>query len=252
MIKMLLFDLDDTLLNSEKIISDRTYKAVVRAYDSGIKIGYVTARSRWSGRRIIDGLPADAVAYCSGAQVYCNDKLVFESYIPGKKAVNLLDGFKKEYPERRYFTIFEPYSYISGGDLWKDGTPCDEQENDIRDKYGYQRIVFLDTYEADICSMADADVDCIKSRYGGLVVTAPNVNKGHAVNVIASCFGFENSDIVAFGDDTSDFPMLRASGTGVAMENAVYEVKSVADYITDSHDEDGVGKWIEKHILNEV
>ncbi len=54
---------------------------------------------------------------------------------------------------------------------------------------------------------------------------------------------------MSFGDDTSDFSMLRVSGIGVAMKNAVYEVKSVADYITDSYNQDGVAKWIEKHIL---
>jgi hypothetical protein len=248
-IEMLLFDLDDTLLNSNKGISKRTYDAVIKPYKSGIKIGYITARSRWSGSRIIEGLPADAVAYCSGAMVYCEDALVFEASIPGEKGVKLLDRFIKRYPGRRYFTIFEPYSHISGGELWKDGSPCEEPYDEVRGKNGYQRIVFLDTSEFEICSMADINIDCIKSRYGGLVVTPPNVNKGHAVDIIASHFGLDKSEIVAFGDDTSDFPMLRASGTGVAMGNAVYEVKSVADYITDSHDEDGIGKWIEKHIL---
>ena len=100
-----------------------------------------------------------------------------------------------------------------------------------------------------MCNKKADDVIYLKSRYGGLVVTPGNVSKGNAVKSMASYFGINTENIVSFGDDTSDFSMLRVSGIGVAMKNAVYEVKSVADYITDSYNQDGVAKWIEKHIL---
>jgi len=61
--------------------------------------------------------------------------------------------------------------------------------------------------------------------------------------------GISLADIVSFGDDLNDREMLQICGTGVAVSNAIQEVKEVADEVTLSNDEDGVAVWIEKHIL---
>ncbi|MDE6673634.1 MAG: HAD hydrolase family protein [Acetatifactor sp.] len=57
------------------------------------------------------------------------------------------------------------------------------------------------------------------------------------------------SDIVSFGDDINDMEMLQICGIGVAVSNAVMDVKAVADCVTLSNDEDGVADWLEKNIL---
>ena len=249
MIKMILFDLDDTLFDSDKSVSDRTRNAIEQAHNSGIKIGYVTARSQWSVGNLLNDLPMDAIAFYSGTSIFCGNKLIFESSISGKFGKLFLDQFSDMYPKRGYMSIFEPYSYVAGRELWKNGSPCDEKAEDVSGKYGYQRIVLFNTTFEDFSVQQTDDVTYLKSRYGGLVVTPGNVSKGNAVKSIASYFSINIENIVSFGDDTSDFSMLRVSGIGVAMKNAVYEVKSVADYITDSYNQDGVAKWIEKHIL---
>lgn len=245
---MMLFDLDDTLFDSNKLVSKRARDAIMQTYAAGIKIGYVTARSRWSVGNLLDGLPMDAIAYYSGAFIFCENKLIYESSITGKRGKFYLDQFEKVYPDRGYMSIFEPYSYVSGGELWKNGAPCDEKEEDVSGKLGYQRIVFFNTTIDEFSIPPADDIAYLRSRYGGLVVTPREVAKGNAVRIIAAHFGIDIGDVVSFGDDTSDFSMLRVSGIGVAMKNAVYEVKSVADYITDSYNNDGVAKWIEKYV----
>lgn len=249
MIKMLLFDLDDTLFDSNKVVSKRTRQAILQAHDLGIKIGYNTARSRWSVGNLLDGLPLDAIAFYSGALIFCDNNLIFGSSIPEKQGKKLLNQFSELYPDRGYMSIFEPYSYVTGGKLWKNGAPCNEQVKDIIQEYGYQRIILFNTALNDFFVPPSVDISYLRSRYGGMVITPGDVSKGNAVKSIASYFGISLDSIVSFGDDTSDFSMLRVSGTGVAMKNAVYEVKSVADYITDSHNNEGIAKWIEKHIL---
>lgn len=57
------------------------------------------------------------------------------------------------------------------------------------------------------------------------------------------------SEIVAFGDDLNDIDMLTECGYGIAVDNAVQEVKKIADFICESNDNDGVAKYIEKYIL---
>ena len=61
-------------------------------------------------------------------------------------------------------------------------------------------------------------------------------------------FGISTAGILAFGDDYNDIEMLKNAGIGVAVGNAIDEVKAVADYICDTNDNDGVAKWVEENI----
>ena len=55
---------------------------------------------------------------------------------------------------------------------------------------------------------------------------------------------------MACGDEGNDYSMVKAAGLGVAMENGIDKVKAIADYVTDTNDNDGVAKAIEKFVLN--
>ena len=55
--------------------------------------------------------------------------------------------------------------------------------------------------------------------------------------------------LVAFGDDMNDLEMIKNCGTGVAVENALDEIKNVAKYICGTNNDDGVAKWLEKYML---
>ena len=73
--------------------------------------------------------------------------------------------------------------------------------------------------------------------------------KSKATAALAEHWGIKASEIVAFGDDLIDIDILEWSGVGVAMGNALGEVKAVADYICDTNENDGVAKWIEENVL---
>lgn len=62
---------------------------------------------------------------------------------------------------------------------------------------------------------------------------------------------FDMEEIVAFGDDYNDIEMLRACGTGVAVGNALAEVKQAADEVCLTNEEDGVALWLTEHVLRE-
>lgn len=70
--------------------------------------------------------------------------------------------------------------------------------------------------------------------------TARGVDKGAALADLAEARGWAVTDSVAFGDNGNDLPMLRIAGLGVAMGNAIPEVREAADRITASHDEEGI------------
>jgi Cof subfamily protein (haloacid dehalogenase superfamily) len=71
-----------------------------------------------------------------------------------------------------------------------------------------------------------------------------NAHKGNAIRQLAEHLGLDMSQVLAFGDGSNDITMLKEAGIGVCMENGLDSVKAVADYITDSCDEDGVAKAI--------
>jgi hydroxymethylpyrimidine pyrophosphatase-like HAD family hydrolase len=73
--------------------------------------------------------------------------------------------------------------------------------------------------------------------------------KWNAVKAISEYYQISTDEFAAFGDDYIDLEMLQKCGTGVAVNNAVEEVRSAAEYICGSNDNDGAAKWIEEHIL---
>lgn len=73
--------------------------------------------------------------------------------------------------------------------------------------------------------------------------------KVQAVRESAKILNLSLNEIVAFGDDKNDMEMLRMCGIGVAVDNAISDVKDIADSVTLSNDEDGVAEWLEKNVL---
>ena len=71
-------------------------------------------------------------------------------------------------------------------------------------------------------------------------VTVLGCDKGDAIKNVAATLGVSQDDVFAFGDGVNDQPMLRAAGHGVAMGNAVDELKAIADYVTTDIDKDGI------------
>jgi hydroxymethylpyrimidine pyrophosphatase-like HAD family hydrolase len=76
-----------------------------------------------------------------------------------------------------------------------------------------------------------------------------SATKEKAIEALCSHLGFKTEEIAAFGDDFNDIGMLTLCGRGLAMKNAIQEVKDCADEICLSNEEDGVARWIEKNIL---
>jgi hydroxymethylpyrimidine pyrophosphatase-like HAD family hydrolase len=73
--------------------------------------------------------------------------------------------------------------------------------------------------------------------------------KKYSVAEVCCQLGFSMGEVVAFGDDHNDIEMLRECGVGVAVSNAIDECKTVADFVCDDCDNDGVAKWIDENFM---
>jgi len=93
------------------------------------------------------------------------------------------------------------------------------------------------------------NIDIIDSGFNFVEIVPRGVNKGTALKLVSDMLKIEQKDIIAFGDNENDIEMLQFAGTGVAMSNAPDHVKAKADIITDTNDNDGVYKILEKILL---
>jgi hydroxymethylpyrimidine pyrophosphatase-like HAD family hydrolase len=84
-------------------------------------------------------------------------------------------------------------------------------------------------------------------RYRGFLaeITPSGISKWSAVRWLAESWGLDETSICAVGDDVNDIAMIRAAGLGVAMGNALPEVKAAADRVAPTHDESGLVQVVE-------
>lgn len=87
------------------------------------------------------------------------------------------------------------------------------------------------------------------TRYNDAIIVHKNANKGYVVKKASEYFNIPLKQMVAFGDDVTDIDMVKNVGIGVAMGNAIPELKESTSYVTETNDKNGVATWIVKYIL---
>ena len=94
-----------------------------------------------------------------------------------------------------------------------------------------------------------SDCDCVRFSDGyWYKFTKKTATKENAILHMCTACGIDADDIIAFGDDYADIGMLKLCGVGVAMGNAIDEVKQIADYVIGNNDNDGIGKYLQNYI----
>ena len=267
-IRLITLDLDGTLLNSKKELSPENAAALQWAAAQGIEIVPTTGRFYGGMPEVIRNLPYLHYAITiNGAQVYdvLNDVGIAKAEIPVQRAVELmawLDQFPVIYDcfmdnwgwmtrslqeKADEFAPNEHYAKM----LKELRTPVDELKVFLTERgHDIQKSQFF----AKDMDLRARLMEEIPQRFPGLIVSSAVVNnveindrnahKGNAIRQLAQHLGLEMSQVLAFGDGSNDITMLQEAGIGVCMENGLDSVKAIADYITDSCDEDGVAKAI--------
>lgn len=78
-------------------------------------------------------------------------------------------------------------------------------------------------------------------------IVKKGINKGKAVKYVAEYLEIDFDNIIAFGDEDNDFEMIQFANYGIAMGNAIPELKEIATEVTDTNNNDGIGKYLNKH-----
>ena len=251
-LKMIVTDLDGTLLRSDKTISEHS-KAVLSQYrKSGVKVVYATGRGG-SAEQVAPVELFDGRITMNGAIAKSEESVVYNKLIPFLTARSILMACDKRGMKITSEISGMHYSNFMVSDLWKYITnfqtvdfslhQCDAEKIYTPNPTTEDKIFIESLLPEDLYFVVTADVNGVLGQ-----IMHKDATKGKAVSAIAEYWNITISDIVAFGDDYNDIEMLQGCGTGVAMKNAIDEVKAVADYVCDTNDNDGIAKWLKERI----
>lgn len=271
-IKMIGLDCDGTLLNNNKELTEYSKSVLLRALEQGIVVLAATGRPLTGVPRQVLDLPGVRYALTSnGARIVDlkEDRVLYESLMPIEAAKEVLHIFQKYDTYKEVFIDGTGYSNA-------DELRCVDEYVEIESMARYIREcrVPVDNI-GDLMLKENKPVDKVHALFknaeertkafeeiqliegvtptgamnNNVEVNAAGVNKGIGLLRLGEMLGIKREEIMACGDGMNDLEMLKEVGFGVAVENAAEEVKQAADYITDTNENEGVAKAIEKFAL---
>lgn len=268
-IKMIGFDLDGTLLTTDKRLTEYTKKVLEEAIRQGIIVLAVTGRPLRGVPKQITGFEGMRYLITSnGARVLKDGKTIRENLLPAEKARKILDIFEdydtlrdiyydgQGYMPKGFIEIVGDYvtSPVMADYIISTRIPIDdirkkiEEENRGLDKI--QALFRKDEEKSEAWKRVEAlgDLEVTGALSMNIEVNAGGVHKGAALLWLAESLGISREEVMAFGDGSNDLKMIKEAGIGVAMANAVPSVLNAADIRTRSNDEEGVARVIERYL----
>lgn len=251
--KLLLFNLDGTLLRNDKTLSEYTLELLSKCKGAGYLIGISTSRGEQNCLGFLREMKPDILISSSGALVRVNEKIICSSTFSVIETEGFIESVRKICGldcEITVDTLDAHYWNYKTNPREQDKSWGDSIYTDFKDfKCETLKICVeipnlnlaqkLCEQFSELDSQRFSDGDWYKFTKGG-------ITKEKAILAVCEACHADASEIVAVGDDYADIGMLKMCGVGVAMGNAIQEVKDIADDITLSNEEDGVAAWLEK------
>lgn len=264
--KMIVTDLDDTLLTSNGTISEENKQAIIKAQESGIKFVLASGRPTFAMKHLVKELQLDKfgsyiITYNGAMIVDCKDFNEIFTHNLLQEDIHSLYNFSKE-------NGVEIITYI-GDDIISE-TKSEYVDVEITlTKMNFKKVdSFKHSVEisAPKCIMLEEPQylekvqNILKKNHGDkysiaiskpyfLEVTKKDVDKGQTLLRLAKDLDINPEEIIAVGDSYNDVTMLQVVGLPVAVENAKEELKSIAKFITTSNENHGLKTVIEKYIF---
>lgn len=266
MTKLFVTDLDGTLLSKDHKISSRNREALQMLVDSGYEIAFCSGRILSSVKSLAEPLGfVDFHIANNGAVVSYKNEIIYEKaldYPKLRKIVDLAYENDKNYhmydKDTYYSDLYKPNRLVhmkrDDGDGYHVKVRChpDILSDIIQEKISIYKITLHMSFinEPEIFNKVSEleNLAVYMSGAWSSDIMEAGISKGNAIKQIELNLDKKYDKIVAIGDHQNDIDMVQYADVGIAMGNAIDELKEVSDYITDSNEDDGFYKAV-KYIL---
>ncbi len=266
--RLIVVDIDGTLVNRLGTISDKDKEALCRVRELGIPVALSTGRGLQATMGIIKELALDSYHISFDGALVSHPASSEEIYVcPIDKELvrQMVDAAHRCRVDLELFTVTH---YFVERETWSTDAHRDffnvyPSIVDFNQVWEQERIlkggVVTTSAEeasraADFCSILDGHIHFSRARTPAypdvdfINVLAPGVSKGKALEKLAAHLSVPLREVIAAGDGTNDVSLLTTAGLGIAMGNAIDEVKAIADYVTLDVDHSGLAAAIARFI----
>ena len=269
--KLLVLDVDGTLLNDEREISKRTLAALLKVQQMGVRIVLASGRPTYGlmplAKTLELGNYGGFVLSYNGCQIIKaqNGEILFERRINPEMLPYLEKKARKNgfaiftYHDDTLITDSPDNEYIKNEALLNNLKIIREDEFSTAIDFAPCKCMLVSDKEKALIGLEQhwekrlaGTLDAFRSEPYFLEVVPCGVNKANTLGALLEHLGVTREEVIAVGDGVCDVTMLQLAGMGVAMGHSQDSVKVCADYVTASNEEDGVAQAVEKLILAEV
>lgn len=269
--KLLVLDVDGTLLNDEREISKRTLAALLKVQQMGVRIVLASGRPTYGlmplAKTLELGNYGGFVLSYNGCQIIKaqNGEILFERRINPEMLPYLEKKARKNgfaiftYHDDTLITDSPDNEYIKNEALLNNLKIIREDEFSTAIDFAPCKCMLVSDKEKALIGLEQhwekrlaGTLDAFRSEPYFLEVVPCGVNKANTLGALLEHLGVTREEVIAVGDGVCDVTMLQLAGMGVAMGHSQDSVKVCADYVTASNEEDGVALAVEKLILVEV
>ena len=265
MIKMIATDIDGTILPYHGEFSKNIKNCIKKLDNSGIKVILVTGRMHSSATPLAAqlGLNLPIISYQGGLIKDMKGKTLFQTELPSNIAKEIIQWGRENNVHLNLYIDDKLYVeeddeiikyYIQG--KFVDYTVCSFDDLKIKN---VNKLLAIDIHNAD---RVTSWVDILKQRYPDLYIVkstpyfceigSSDAKKSLGVEFLCKMWGIDKSEVMTIGDQNNDIDLVQSGGIGIAMGNSTTELKQVADYITDTVENDGFVQAVEKFVFNAV
>ncbi|MFC4557562.1 Cof-type HAD-IIB family hydrolase [Virgibacillus kekensis] len=240
-IKLVALDMDGTLLNSREEVSEYTEEIIAKVLEEDVHVVLSTGRWLDACYPYAEQLRLRSYLVTSnGGEIWTINKELRDQHLLEPERVQMMWELGEEMGVNSWM--------VATDNVWRRSRPddffahkwlkygCDSLDTDKLDKI----VEELSYYpELELTNSLPTNVE----------VNPKGVNKASALKKVCDELNITMNNVLAMGDSLNDIKMIEQAGMGIAMGNAQEAIKKAADYVTDTNDNNGVAKALEKFVL---
>ena len=264
MIKMIATDIDGTIFEWGKGFSPAVVECMRKLKDAGVKVVLVTGRMHRSALHVANelNLGTPVISYQGALIKDCDNNILFQKTLSKSYAKQLINWARKN---KVHINLYlDDNLYVEEDNeiikYYTDGkhipyTVCNFDDLEITN---VNKILAIDINDAD---RVTGWVNELKQNYSDLYIVkstpyfceicSGEARKSLGVQYLSEMWGLKKDEILTIGDQNNDIDLIESGGIGVSMGNGTPELKACADYITETIENDGFVKAVEKFVLVE-